>query len=243
MISIVIPTLNEAVLLRPTLRALRESGPEKEVLVVDGGSEDGTREVAASEGVAVLQAPCGRGAQLHEGACQARGDVFWFLHADTLAPPGAGDEILSALADHRVVAGNFRLLFTGRSRGAAFLNVLYPKLAWLGLRYGDSGLWVRRDAYHRSGGFQLLPIFEDLDFIRRVTPLGGWRTLRGPLVTSSRRFESRRFAPVFARWAFLQALYWLGCDPYQLGRLYYPGRAPQRLPGSDAPPRSASRRR
>lgn len=226
MISIIIPTLNEASLLRPTLQALRALGSGPEVLCADGGSTDETVDIAASEGARVVRSNCGRGIQLHAGAQHAQGDVLWFLHADTLVPSDATAQIGSALVNERVVAGNFRLLFSGGSRGAVFLNALYPKLAWLGLRYGDSGLWVRQATYERAGGFRPLPLFEDLDFLRRVKAYGRLRTLPGPLTTSSRRFEHRAFTPVFARWTVLQLLYWLGGDPHRLGQWYYPRSRP-----------------
>lgn len=198
MFSVIIPTLDEAACLQLTLRAIGAlDGGRVEVVCADGGSMDGTAELAERLGARVVRAARGRGGQLDAGAREARGEVLWFLHADTLIPPDAIDQLAAAIADERVVAGNFRLRFAGSSRGARFLNGLYPKLAWLGLRYGDSGLWVRRETYERAGGFRPLPIFEDLDFLRRVRPLGGFRTLPGPLVTSSRRFESRSFPAVF----------------------------------------------
>ncbi len=220
-LSVVIPTLNEAAMLRANLDALGPLREVAEVIVVDGGSHDTTVAVAECAGCEVVTAPRGRGAQLDAGARIASGDVMWFLHADTLAPPNAAEQIERACADERVVAGNFRLIFDGDDPGAKFLTALYPHLSWLGLRYGDSGIFVRRSAYERSGGFRPLPIFEDLDFLRRVRPLGSWITVDGPMTTSSWRFHGRPFTPVFAKWTGLQILYWLGCDPGRLGRIYY----------------------
>lgn len=220
-LSIVIPTLNEAAVLNACLESLAPFSRATEMIVADGGSTDATVAIAGRAGCAVVTAPRGRGAQLEAGARASSGDALWFLHADTVAPPDAEEQIARAFADERVVAGNFRLIFDGPESGATFLTALYPRLHWLGLRYGDSGMFVRRSAYERAGGFRPLPIFEDLDFLRRVRPLGPWVTLAGPLVTSSRRFRGRPFAPVFAQWAGLQILYWLGCDPIRLGRIYY----------------------
>lgn len=227
MISVIIPTLNEAGVLGRTLQALGSEIEEIEVLCVDGGSVDDTVAVAEAHGARVIRAARGRGAQQHVGAMQAGGHVFWFLHADTVPSPGAVKQLQSIVKadDGGVVAGNFRLVFDGRSGGARFLNWLYPHLAWLGLRYGDSGIWVRREIYKRAGGFRPIPIFEDLDLLRRVRRYGHLRTLPGPLTTSSRRFESKPFAGVFAQWVGLQVLYWCGGDPEWLGRKYYPSRA------------------
>jgi rSAM/selenodomain-associated transferase 2 len=221
-LSIVIPTLNEAGRLATTLAAVARMRGLFEVVIADGGSVDDTATIARQNGAIVVAGQRGRGAQLHAGARMARGDVFWFLHADTHPPSDGVEQIGEALRDPRVVAGNFAIRFEGESRAARFLTWLYPRLRWLGLRYGDSGIFVRREAYVRAGGFHPLPIFEDLDLIRRLRPLGRWAGVPAAVVTSSRNFEGRSFLLVFARWVALQVLYWLGVSPRLLGRLYYP---------------------
>jgi rSAM/selenodomain-associated transferase 2 len=218
-LSIVIPTWNEVAYLGRTLDSLRKF--DAEIVCVDGGSNDGTPGLARSYGVTVIRAPRGRGLQLRQGALATHGDVLWFLHADTVVKCDAATQIAEACEDPRVVGGNFHLVFDGESRGARFLNRLYPRLARIGLRYADSGIFVRRTAYQESGGFRPLPLFEDLDLLRRLKKMGSLPTLPGPLVTSPRRFEGRRFAPVFVRWAMLQVLYWLGCSPVRLNRMYH----------------------
>ncbi|HEX8852140.1 MAG TPA: hypothetical protein VF754_01560, partial [Pyrinomonadaceae bacterium] len=87
------------------------------------------------------------------------------------------------------------------------------------------GIFVRREAYLRIGGFRAFPIFEDLDLVRRLRKIGRVAHLTGVVTTSSRRFEGRSFAKTFARWAILQALYWLGVSPHTLARLYPPIRS------------------
>ena len=227
LISVIIPTLNEASALGPTLDALgRLCGPV-EVLVVDGGSSDGTAEAARRPGVRVLRAGRGRGRQLHAGACAARGGVLWFLHADTRPPPDAAGQIRAALRDPAVVGGNFTLCFEGDSRAARFLTRLYAATRRFGLFYGDSAIFVRRAEYVRAGGFRPYPLFEDLDLVRRLARRGRLARLAGVAVTSSRRFEGRSFARTFARWSALQVLWWLGVSPYALGRHYAPVRGPR----------------
>lgn len=235
-LSVIIPTLDEADRIAPLLDALGRMPGVFEVLAVDGGSRDGTPEVARSRGAAVLAAERGRGRQMHAGSLAARGEVFWFLHADTLPPADAARRIAAAVADPAVVGGNFQITFDGESRPARFLNWLYPKLRLLGLAYGDSAFFVRRSAYEAVGGFRPYPIFEDLDLLRRLRRVGRFVHVPSAVVTSSRNFEGRRFAPVFARWVVLQVLYWLGAAPERLGRHY--GRRPVMngtTPGS-APP-------
>jgi hypothetical protein len=143
----------------------------------------------------------------------------------TRAPEDAAEAIARALADARVAGGNFAIRFDGASGAARFLTWLYPKLRLLGLRYGDSAIFVRRDAYERAGGFRPFPIFEDLDLVGRVRRRARFVTVPSVVVTSSRRFEGRSFGLTFARWAGLQVLYWLGVSPHRLGALYSAGRS------------------
>ena len=221
-LSVIIPTLNEAEALGPTLDALARLPEHVEVIVVDGGSCDRTVEVAREHGARVLAAARGRGLQMHAGARAAQGKILWFLHADTLAPADAAKWIAQAFSERDVIGGNFTVRFAGRSRGARFLTWLYPRLRTLGLFYGDSAIFVRREAYERVGGFQPFPIFEDLDLVRRLQRFGQMVQVPSAVVTSSRRFEGRSFARTFLRWTALQALYWLGVHPYTLGGLYGP---------------------
>jgi rSAM/selenodomain-associated transferase 2 len=221
-LSVIIPALDEARSIGAVLDALKLLGEGVEVLVVDGGSADGTDEIARARGARVVKSERGRGAQMHAGALAAKGDALWFLHADTLAPADAAERIADALRDPRVVGGNFRVRFDGERLAARFLTWLYPQLRRLGLCYGDSAIFVRRTAYERAGGFKPFPIFEDLDLLRALRRTGRLVHLDSTVVTSSRRFEGRSFALTFARWSALQALFWLGVHPRTLGRLYYP---------------------
>jgi rSAM/selenodomain-associated transferase 2 len=226
-VSIVIPTLEEGDRIGETLESLGRlrTGVRVEILLVDGGSRDETVAIAERHGARVLSAERGRGAQLNAGASAARGAVFWFLHADTHPPPDGLERIMEALEDERVVAGNFGLTFDAGGRAARFLTWLYPRLRCLGICYGDSTLFVRREAYLKSGGFRQLPVFEDLDLLRRLRRQGRFASLPSAVVTSARNFEGRNFAPVFARWTALQVLYWLGVSPRVLGRFYGRARA------------------
>lgn len=137
-LSIVIPALNERHSIGATLDAVVRLSMHTEVIVVDGGSDDSTREIAHARGAIVIASERGRGLQMHGGASVAQGDVLWFLHADTLVPADAADLIVNAFHDPKVVAGNFDLLFDGQTSAARFMTWLYPKLRRLGLFYGDS---------------------------------------------------------------------------------------------------------
>jgi rSAM/selenodomain-associated transferase 2/rSAM/selenodomain-associated transferase 1 len=217
--SIVIPTLNEAAWIAATINALAALEGDKEIVVADGGSEDGTVEQAESLGARVVRCERGRGVQLRTVAASCRGEVLWFLHADTIAPENALIAIRDALSDERVVGGNFALKFAGNSRAARNLTWIYPYLRLLGLAYGDSGIFVRRSAYGRIGGFRPYPLFEDLDLIRRLKKAGRFARLDCELVTSARRFENR-YLRSWALWIVLQVLYWVGVPPATLARIY-----------------------
>ena len=229
MLSIIIPTFNEARSIAGTLERIAALRGRVEVIVVDGGSHDGTIGIARRSGVKVITAGRGRGAQMHAGARAAGGDVLWFLHADTHPAPDAAERIAEALGEREVVGGNFAVRFDGERRAAAFLTWLYPQLRRLGLCYGDSAIFVRREVYDEIGGFRPHPIFEDLDLVRRLRGRGRVAHLSSVVVTSSRRFERRSFALTFGRWAGLQVLYWLGVPPRVLGRMYAPIRGRDEL--------------
>jgi len=224
-LSIIIPTLNEAHSLGESLQALVRMRGNTEVIVVDCGSNDRTTEIARENGALVIASKCGRGLQMHTGACIARGEALLFLHADTIVPSDGAEQIAEVLRmDTRAVGGNFSICFDGDSRAARFLTWLYPRLRKLGLCYGDSGIFVRASAYEQVGGFKPFPIFEDLDLVRRLGKRGSMVHLPVAVITSSRRFEGRSFALTFARWSILQGLYWLGISPYVLNEFYAPAR-------------------
>ena len=112
-LSIIIPALDEARSIGATLDAASRVRGAAEVIVVDGGSADATPAIARERGARVVASARGRGAQMHAGALAARGEVFWFLHADTLAPADADRRIARALEDPRAAGGNFRVRFDG----------------------------------------------------------------------------------------------------------------------------------
>src|SRR5262249_16866015 len=144
LLSVIVPTFNEAGALGTTLDGLRHLSGNHEVIVVDGGSQDETVAIARNQGGRVLQARRGRGSQMHAGACAARGDVLWFLHADTRPPVDAAARIQEALRRRNVVGGNFKLRFAGNGWAARFMTFVYPILGKFGLCYGDSAIFVRR---------------------------------------------------------------------------------------------------
>ena len=224
MLSVIIPTFNEAASIDQLLAAVEKIAGPLEVIVVDGGSDDKTVQIVRDRGVRLIASERGRGAQMHAAACAATGDVLWFLHADTRPSLDSAKQIAEALRDPHVVGGNFNVVFDSSAFSARFVTRLYRELRRFGLCYGDSAIFVRRESYKRSGGFKPFPIFEDLDFVRRLRRCGHFKPLASVVTTSARRFEGQSFALTFARWSLLQILYWLGVNPQTLGLLYPPVR-------------------
>jgi rSAM/selenodomain-associated transferase 2 len=222
-ISVVIPALNEAARIPGLLHALLAGPVSLEVILVDGGSADGTAEAAREAGATlVLSAPRGRGQQLAAGAGAARGEALLFLHADCVFPPG-GLAALERLLRERpeVIGGNFRLLFDGNDGFSRWLTGFYALIRRFGFYYGDSGIFVRRPVFEAIGGVRPIALMEDYDLVRRLHRAGPTACVaEPPLVTSSRRFAGRRPAAIVLGWVRLHLLYWLGVDPGRLALLY-----------------------
>ncbi len=222
MISVIIPTLNEAGTLPGLLAGLAGEEAPWEIIVVDSGSRDGTVDVARRHGARVIGAPRGRGAQLRAGAAAAVGEVLLFLHADSRFPKGGLGRIEAVLgAAPDIVGGNFRLLFDGDSAFSRWLTGFYARIRALGLYYGDSAVFVRRSVYRALGGIRPMAVMEDYDFTRRLERFGRTCCIEDPpLVTSSRRFAGRHPVAIVGGWLKIHALYHLGVPPQRLARLY-----------------------
>lgn len=196
------------------------AGGEHEVIVVDGGSTDETVQIAEAAGARVISCGRGRGEQMAAGAELARGDVLWFLHADTLAPPMATDLIEAEMRNERIIGGNFGVGFSGDSLAARFLTWLHPKTHGPKLSFGDSAIFVRRNVYLEVGGFRPYPLFEDLDLVKRLLKKGRFVRLPARVTTSSRRFEGRSFLRTYLLWVSLLFLYKIGVHPQRIARCY-----------------------
>lgn len=223
-LSVVVPTLEEAHTLPTLLKSLDGADAPDEVLVVDGGSRDATREVAAGLGARVLRAGRGRGTQLAAGAAAARGDLLLFLHADTRLAPGALAALRERLRDPALVAVGLTQAVDHPAGFYRWVEAAANARSRRGWVYGDSGLCVRRAAYRAAGGFRDLELFEDLDLTRRLRRLG--RVALAPearLCVSARRWECEgRWRRTLTNWA-LTAAYLAGVPSRRLVR-YYPAR-------------------
>jgi len=222
MISVIIPTLNEAERLPRLISDLQRQTPGCEIIVADGGSRDGTVNAARALGATVVRSAPGRGQQLARGAGMAAGDVLLLLHADSTFPVGGLARIEERLAGSpHLVGGNFRLVFDGHDTFSRRLTRFYAWMRRRGLYYGDSAIFVRRPVYHALGGMRPVALMEDYDFTRRLEKAGPTCCIEDPpLVTSSRRFAGRQPLAIIWGWLKIHALYHLGVSPDRLARLY-----------------------
>ncbi|PYI92933.1 MAG: glycosyl transferase [Verrucomicrobia bacterium] len=189
-VSIIIPVLNEAELIEAFLRKLRCLGANLEIIVVDGGSSDGTWSLAEPLADRLIAARRGRASQMNAGAEIARGEVLWFLHADLKAPRNSIAQITAALADANVVGGCFRLRYPRPEsiyRVSDTLGNLGVKL--FGFALGDHGIFCRRSAFLRAYGYPLVPILEDAELYRRISRFGSMVQVREAIVSDPRTFE------------------------------------------------------
>ncbi len=221
-LSVIIPMLNEAAGLarqRDEWQKLQQAGAQ--VLLVDGGSEDGSAERAQAAGFEVMLADRGRARQMNAGARAASAEVLLFLHADTVLPAQALSLIGAAMQDPAVHWGRFDVDIEGRSRGlamVAFMMNLRSRLS--GIATGDQAIFMRASAFRAIGGFPDQPLMEDIEASRRLKRLSAPSCLRARVRTSGRRWDHRGlWRTILLMWR-LRLAYWLGVSPERLARAY-----------------------
>ena len=218
-ISIVIPTLNEEGHIPSFVRLL--SGQAKEVIVADGGSSDGTTDMARALGFQVVEASAGRAAQLNLGAACARGRILLFAHADTLLPETFHDAIVHILGTQRVIAGAFSLAIADAGPALRFIaHCANIRSRLLQLPYGDQGIFITREHFDRLGGFPDLPIMEDYCFVRKAKAHGRIVTLPLKAITSPRRWQRLGVVRTTVINHLMVAGFTLGVPPSILRSLY-----------------------
>ncbi len=186
-LSVIIPALNEEAFIGSAID--NATGEDIEVIVADGGSTDRTVGIAGQRGAVVVRSFAGRARQMNAGARSARGAVLLFLHADTCLPTGYDKEILGLLDDPGVMLAAFRLGIDHPRPALRFIERLANlRSCLLGLPYGDQALAIRACDFHRLGGYPILPIMEDFDFVRLARRLGRVRIARSAVRTSARRW-------------------------------------------------------
>ncbi len=218
--SIIVPVFDEAPLIRPFLQHLRERAPGAEIIVADGGSTDGTAELAADLCDRLVQTQRSRARQMNSGADAAHGEILWFVHADAKLPLECLDEIVRIMHDSNVVGGYFRirlprgLVYRLTDRFAHYAGIL------LRMRCGDHGIFCRRTAFVDVGGFPTVPLMEDVEFFRRLHRCGRVMYSDKRIVVSPRRYETIGRARLTLAYGLIATLYTLGVPLSVLARIY-----------------------
>lgn len=220
-VSIIVPVLNEAPLIRPFLDHLRERAPGAEIVVVDGASTDGTYELAAGFCDQLIRSgERSRAIQMNAGARAGGGDIFWFLHADAEVPSGCLDEIGRIMRDPTVSGGYFRIrlpppiVYRLTDSFAHYAGLL------LRMRCGDHGIFCRRTAFIHAGGFPDVPLMEDVEFFRRLRRCGRVVHSNKRIGASPRRYET--VGPLRLTFAYgsIATFYLFGASLSTLVRIY-----------------------
>jgi len=223
-LSIIVPVLNEEARIGESLgrlQPLRKHGHE--VIVVDGGSNDATRELAMPGCTRLVRSRAGRAVQMNLGARFAAGEVLLFLHADSELPARAEQEIAAALADGEPGWGWFDVRLTGRAPIFRMIAVLMNIRARLSsICTGDQALFVTSGLFRQVGGFPEIPLMEDIAICGALRKLARPLPLPRSVLTSSRRWEDRGIARTILQMWRLRLLYSFGVDPTRLAALYYP---------------------
>jgi rSAM/selenodomain-associated transferase 2 len=243
-ISVVIPALDEEAALPGTIRSCREAG-ECEVIVADGGSRDGTVEVARRLADRLVVSAPGRARQMNAGAGAARGDVLLFLHADTLLPACGLDAVLHALRDRTVAGGAFRVALLPSPGAGPYVRAMLAltgrminlRSALTGSRTGDQAIFLRAETFRELGGYREIPLMEDVELSRAMRATGRTVLLPNRVGTSGRRWEEWGPLRTILRMWRLRLGYMLGMTPERCAGIYrrapFPlTRRPRRAPRS-----------
>jgi rSAM/selenodomain-associated transferase 2 len=220
-ISIIVPALNEAQYIENICQRIHKIGNYRELLVVDGGSHDKTRQFAAHYAT-VLLSPQGRAIQMNTGAHLAKGDILWFLHADCLPHLNSIAAISNAIVNSKIVGGAFSYNLDADGyiyRLAEGLSNYKNQV--FNLFYGDMGIFIRKKIFDEMGGYHEIPLMEDIDLCLRLRKIGKTIILPQRIITSARRWKrDGALKNIFRNW-ILQLGWKLGISPHYLVKFYY----------------------
>jgi len=219
-VSIIVPVSNEAPLIRPFLQHLCERAPGAEIIVADGGSCDGTVDLATGFCDQLVESERGRAVQMNAGARAARGEILWFVHVDAKLPLQCLDEIVRMMGDSNVVGGYFRirlpqsLVYRLTDSFAHYAGIL------LRMRCGDHGIFCRRTVFVDIGGFPEVPLMEDVEFLRRLRRCGRVKYSERRILVSPRRYESVGSVRLTLAHGVIATLYIFGVPSSILASIY-----------------------
>jgi len=220
MISVIVPVYNEEKILSENKEDLRKLSKTCELIFVDGGSSDGSAIIAASLGF-VLTSRKGRSIQMNAGARHARCDTLFFLHADALVSPGTLNSIEEKTITQNLIGGCLSQQLSNRN----FIFRLIELFGNLRARftkifYADQGIFVRRDIFHRIGGFPEVPLMEDAIFSRRLKRTGNTAVLPQKIFVSTRRWDKKGVLKTIALQSFINILFMLKLPLNSISRIY-----------------------
>ena len=221
--SVIIPALNEAANIQRAIAAARRdyAPDEVEIVVVDGGSSDGTPDLVPPD-VTLIESPRGRAVQMNRGAAASHGEILVFCHADSQLPAGWREAVIEALSQPGVSGGTFQtLILPARGNLMHIRNRMRFPATWWRM-YGDQAQFMTRATFERVGGFPEIPLMEDVEMSRALHQEGRLLKIDDPrVVTSSRRFLERGFLrqSLLNLWSVFRYLC-LGATPEEIARVY-----------------------
>ena len=219
-VSIIVPTLNEELVLEKTLTQFQQLSPH-ELIVSDGGSDDDTRNIAGRFSHRVITGSAGRALQMNVGADEATGDILLFLHADSRIEPESYRKMLQCMQNPKWIGGAFTLCIESGKWSLKLIALLANiRSKYFGLAYGDQGFFVRKEVFKDMNGFSPLPICEDLDFYHRLRKKGPVILLKEKAHTSPRRWIKEGILFTTARNTLIALLFGLGFPPHILTKWY-----------------------
>ncbi|MBI2190449.1 MAG: TIGR04283 family arsenosugar biosynthesis glycosyltransferase [Planctomycetes bacterium] len=220
MVSVIIPMYNEEAILEETLSGLSRELRGRDLILVDGGSEDRTVEIAGRFG-RVLQSARGRGLQMNTGAAAATGDLLLFLHSDCRLEAGALDVLEAALSGKGYVGGCFRQRIDACGWDFRLIEIMIRLRTARRFFYGDQAIFVQRSTFFALGGYPDLPLMEDVIFSKRLRRAGRTLVLDKSVYTSARRWQRLGTFRTTLINAWIRLQFACGVSPVRLAKTYY----------------------